>query len=146
MPVSTISPLKDASAESPCLGGWSHRRDGEVRARAPLAAWVGHLGGASPSAPRRRLGRQAPCENGSPTGPLEHGEPPTTSSSPRPSHERRTPVAAMKSLPPFGEATMWMTPTCHSSPPRHWARHLSTSVLATGLHLRRCHAPLPSAA
>jgi hypothetical protein len=90
-------------------------------ALAPPTIWAGRLGGAGPSAPRRRPNRRAPYENGLPAGPLGWGELPIVSLSPHSSCARQALTAVML-LQPLGEATAWTTPTCRSSPPQHWAR------------------------
>jgi hypothetical protein len=79
----SISLATDASAGSLSRGGQSHRRDGEVRAAAPLTAWAGRLDEAGPSAPQKRLNQWALYGNGSPAGPLRRSDPPIVSSSPR---------------------------------------------------------------
>jgi hypothetical protein len=116
-----------------------------MAAPAPPTGWAGRLGRVGSSALQRRLNRRALYWNGSPAGPLGQGELSTVRSSPHSSRARQDPAVATTSLQRHGEAMVWMTPTCRSSLPRHWARHCSTLAPTPDLRWKKHRAPrLPS--
>jgi hypothetical protein len=144
-PSLSTSPATGASIGSPSRGGWSLQRVGGLESAAPSTASVGRPDEAGLSAPRERPSHRAPRGGGPPAGLLGRGELLIASSSPHSSRVRLSVAVVMMILLWHGEATTWMTPTCHSNPLPCWPCHCSMTALAVDLRWRSRRAPPPSA-